>query len=60
MAVEYVCERCGETAVTVDAWAEWSVPQQDWAVHTIFEFAFCHNCARETHIFARPVKAAAS
>jgi hypothetical protein len=48
--VEYACERCGGAAVTRDAWAEWDIEAQAWVPSAIFEFAFCHQCHRETRL----------
>ncbi len=53
--IEYLCERCGDTAVTCDAWAEWSVEEQAWVLSEMFDFAFCHQCHRETQLLQRPV-----
>ena len=53
--VEYACERCGGTAVTRDAWAEWSPAGQSWMLSEIFDFAFCHHCHRETKLVERPM-----
>ena len=53
--VEYACERCGGVAVTRDAWAEWHVPSQAWTLSELFDFAFCHQCHRETRLAERPV-----
>lgn len=55
MAVEYVCERCKGTAVTIDAWAEWDAARQRWRLVDTFQFAFCHSCHRDTHLFPRPL-----
>lgn len=44
------CERCGSNAVTRDAWAEWSAEAQAWVLAEIFDFAFCHECHRETRL----------
>jgi Zn finger protein HypA/HybF involved in hydrogenase expression len=53
--VEYACERCGGIAVTRDAWAEWDVSAQAWVLSETFDFAFCHQCHRETRLVVRPV-----
>ncbi|MDF7777626.1 hypothetical protein P1X14_20390 [Sphingomonas sp. AOB5] len=50
---DYVCERCGGQSVTRDAWAEWDREQQSWAVSEIFDFAFCHQCHRQTQLALR-------
>jgi hypothetical protein len=52
--VEFACERCGGVAVTRDAWAEWQVRSQAWALCEVFDFAFCHQCHRETRLVERP------
>ncbi len=51
--VEYACERCGGVAVTRDAWAEWDASSQAWVLSETFDFAFCHQCHRETRLLAR-------
>jgi hypothetical protein len=53
--VEHACERCGGIAVTRDAWAEWDVSSQAWVLSETFDFAFCHQCHRETRLVVRPV-----
>jgi hypothetical protein len=53
LSLEYVCGRCGSTAVARDAWVEWSVPDQAWLLSEIFDFAFCHHCHRETRLIER-------
>jgi hypothetical protein len=50
MAVDYVCERCGGGWVTRDAWADWDVAAQDWALGAVFDQAFCHDCEEETNL----------
>ncbi|WP_169798343.1 hypothetical protein [Sphingomonas soli] len=51
--IEFACERCGGTAVTRDAWAEWHVPFQVWTLSEVFDFAFCHQCHRDTRLVVR-------
>ncbi len=41
--VEYACGQCGGAAVTRDAWAEWRVADQSWALSEVFDFYFCIN-----------------
>lgn len=53
--VEHACERCGGIAVTRDAWAEWDVSVQAWVLSETFDFAFCHQCHRETRLVVRAV-----
>ena len=48
--VQMVCGDCGSAEVTRDAWAEWEVGCQSWALGAVFDYAFCHRCQRETRI----------
>ena len=50
MAVEYVCSLCGGNSVTRDAWAEWDLEEQDWVLGTVYDYAFCHDCQKETRL----------
>ncbi|MBB4837267.1 hypothetical protein HNP52_000318 [Sphingomonas kyeonggiensis] len=57
--IEYACAHCGGTAVTRDAWAEWDRENQLWTLSETFDFAFCHQCHRETQLATRPATDAA-
>jgi hypothetical protein len=48
--VTYLCERCGSDLVTLDAWAEWNVEQQEWVLGATYDHTFCHKCDGETHL----------
>lgn len=50
MPVTYVCSTCGSDDVSRDAWAEWSVSEQQWVLRTEFDYAHCHRCDRETDL----------
>lgn len=50
-----VCEKCGSTRVTRDAWAEWDEAGQDWVLGAVYDYAFCHRCEAETHIEELPL-----
>lgn len=52
--IEHACTHCGGTAVTRDAWAEWQVEDQVWTISALFDFAFCHQCHRQTQLVERP------
>ncbi|WP_276605809.1 hypothetical protein [Sphingomonas gei] len=39
--------------MTRDAWAEWNLESQAWVLSEIFDFAFCHTCARESRLTER-------
>lgn len=53
--IEYGCERCGSTSVTRDAWAEWDAKRQSWELAAMFDFAWCHDCARASRLIERKV-----
>ena len=46
--VTFLCERCGSDLVTLDAWAEWNVEEQDWVLGATYDHTFCHECEAET------------
>jgi hypothetical protein len=51
-----VCDRCGSTQVTRDAWAEWREEAQEWALGMVFNHAFCHACEKKVRIVERPIE----
>ncbi|MFL9840596.1 hypothetical protein ABS767_06440 [Sphingomonas sp. ST-64] len=50
MDVTFTCRRCGSKHVTRDAWAEWNEQRQEWALSAVFDYAFCHSCAKPTQL----------
>jgi hypothetical protein len=50
MPVTYVCSTCGSDDVSRDAWAEWSLREQQWVLRTEFDDAHCHRCECETRL----------
>lgn len=44
------CAHCGNEDVSRDAWADWHVEQQAWVLRTVFDYAYCHACDRETRL----------
>ena len=50
MAVEIICGTCGGNSVTRDAWAEWDVAAQNWALGAVFDYAYCHDCLAGTRL----------
>lgn len=48
--VTYLCEKCGSDLVTLDAWAEWDVDQQEWVLGATYDQNFCDKCEGETHL----------
>ena len=53
--VQMVCETCGSTDVSRDAWGDWDVKMQEWVLRTVFEYAHCHACDEETRIEEKPL-----
>ncbi len=50
MSITFVCSTCGSDDVSRDAWADWSISEQNWVLRTAFDYAHCHRCERETHL----------
>ena len=50
MRVTFICNQCGGKAVTRDAWAEWDEREQDWVLGAAYDYAFCHDWEKETHL----------
>jgi len=48
--IDYVCNMCGGTTVTRDAWAEWDAGEQEWGLGAAYDYAFCHDCEQETNL----------
>lgn len=47
---QYLCNKCGGSTVTRDAWAEWNVEEQEWQLGAAYDYAFCHDCQEETRL----------
>jgi ribosomal protein L37AE/L43A len=42
--VKYVCSRCGSDDVVRDAYAVWSIDEQDWVLDgAVFDAAVCNS-----------------
>ncbi|HVI97588.1 MAG TPA: hypothetical protein VM657_00825 [Sphingomonas sp.] len=50
MKVEYVCDACGSSEISRDAWADWDTATQQWVLGAVFDYAHCHRCERETSL----------
>jgi hypothetical protein len=48
--IQILCGTCGSTLVTRDAWAEWDVDAQNWTLGAVYDYAYCHQCDRETRL----------
>ncbi len=55
MAIQILCENCGSTHVTRDAWAEWSEEKQEWQLGAVFDDGFCHKCGGNQTLIERPL-----
>jgi len=47
---QFLCNMCGGTTITRDAWAEWDVAAQQWVLGAAFDYAYCHNCEEECRL----------
>ena len=45
-----VCNICDGNTVSCDAWAECDVVAQEWVLGAAFDYAFCHDCEKETRL----------
>lgn len=48
--VQMLCGTCGSADVSRDAWGDWDVAAQEWALRTVFDHAHCHVCDGETRL----------
>ena len=48
--IRIVCGTCGSETVTRDAWAEWDVGAQNWALGAVYDYAYCHNCENDSRL----------
>jgi hypothetical protein len=58
--VTFVCNMCGGKTVTRDAWAEWDVEAQGWVLGAAYDYTFCHDCEKETHLIEVELEPAAT
>lgn len=52
----FVCRRCGSDQVVRDAWACWSVEDQEWELGEVFDYAFCMTCETDCDLLANESK----
>lgn len=57
--IRIVCRDCGSDNVRRDAWAAWSVEQQEWTLGEVFDAGFCMTCDREASLEEAEVTAEA-
>ncbi len=53
--VRIVCETCGSTDVSRDAWGDWDANSQQWVLRCVFDYAHCHACDGETRLAEVPL-----
>lgn len=44
------CRSCGSDQVLRDAWASWSLEDQQWQLGEVFDHAFCMACETDCDI----------
>lgn len=49
--VKIVCPNCGSDEVGADAFAKWSVADQDWVLDTVYDSKTCFACDYEGDAF---------
>lgn len=58
-AIKIVCRHCESEDVVRDAFAEWSITEQDWVLSSVYDSANCNSetCdGNETKLEERPVQ----
>ena len=50
--VNFTCSKCGSDDVVSDAWAEWSVEEQQWQLGQVFDQTFCLACESDCSLLA--------
>ena len=53
--IDIVCDECGGTNVSRDAWAEWDATAQDWVLGAVFDYGHCHDCDGESRLEEVPL-----
>ena len=49
-----VCKECDSKRVMVDAWAIWSVKEQQLVLGHTFDHIYCQDCGGETDTILKP------
>lgn len=48
--IRKVCSYCKSTEVLKDAFAEWSVEQQTWVLHSYYDATYCNTCEESCNL----------
>ena len=51
--ITIVCSHCESDAVVIDAYAMWSVEEQDWTLASTYDAAWCTVCDGETTLIEK-------
>ena len=51
--ITIICRRCGSDDVLRDAYAVWSVEDQEWVLHDTYDHAYCNNCEGDTSLIEK-------
>ena len=51
--ITIVCSHCGSDDVMRDAYAVWSVEDQEWVTHSTYDNAYCYNCSGDTSLIEK-------
>lgn len=51
--ITIVCKRCGSDYVMRDAYAVWSVEDQEWVIEAVYDHAYCNNCDSESTLIEK-------
>ena len=51
--ITIVCNRCGSDDVMRDAYAVWSIEDQEWVTHSTYDHAYCYNCDGDTSLIEK-------
>lgn len=46
--VKLVCKKCGSGNILKDAYAAWSVEDQVWELHSVYDAVVCQDCGHES------------
>lgn len=52
------CSTCHDDRILRDAWACWSVEQQEWELGQVFDHVYCETCESECTIESAPAESA--
>ena len=54
--IEYYCDECDGTNVSVQGWLKWNIEKQKWNILSVGEddlYDYCEDCKDETKVYER-------